>query len=137
MTDYSELKAKAEAAGKEWWQQGRFLDLPQYARQSPEWKEAAQQRELRTVFVHFSTLDQGTGRVRIADCPHIEHAAFIAAANPAVILAILAELDALRAKSERATGFLESFIYEAHKGYVGDMPTDDAEAFVKGMESKP
>ena len=101
MSDYSKLKQMAEALGKEWWQQGRFLDLPQYARQSPEWKEAAQQRELRTVFVHFNTLDQGRGRIRIADCPHIEIAAYIATANPAVIVALLDELEALRAAMKK------------------------------------
>lgn len=97
-----EIRARAEKATPGEWRQGVFLNLPKYRHMDEEWKEDQRQREAQLVFANFSYGDEGKGRVPILQSPKIspnwEHdVAFTAATDPPTVLALLDELETLRA----------------------------------------
>lgn len=87
------LKRKAEAAGGQYWQVGRFVDSHKYDHQSDEWKRQRCSEEMLTV--------RGPGEIGSPECNPIaktvlpEFSAHIAAANPQAVLALIERVEEL------------------------------------------
>ena len=90
MTDYSELKRLAEAATRGGWTAGHYKRTP-----TVFWEKDNGTTPIATV--HDLAISGGDYKNDSGE----DNCKFIAAANPAVILAILAELDALRDENKR------------------------------------
>ena len=90
-----ELRKLAEAATPGPWQQSRFVDSPHYSHMGQLWKESRIAEEAMML--------RGPGRIGSPECnpvasvPDPDTRAYIAAASPDVILALLDERDKLRA----------------------------------------
>lgn len=94
--DLDVLESVIVAAGAEPWQQGHLLSTAETRSWTALQQDEGQRREARMVFQGFTAADQGRSRQRVAIFEEPEHAAFSAAANPATVLALIAELKELR-----------------------------------------
>jgi hypothetical protein len=84
------LEALARAATPGPWQQGRLLSTPQTRNWPKEERERADREERSRVFANFSSIDDGRARQNITNCRDEADAQFIAAANPATVLGLIA-----------------------------------------------
>lgn len=91
--DLQKLKAAAEAAHPAGWSQGRLLSTPQTRRWTDEEQERMDKAERRRVFRSFTVADSGRARQLVAVLDRPEDAAFVAAASPSVVLALIAEIE--------------------------------------------
>lgn len=90
--DIDELERLAKSAGAQPWQQGRMLSTTETLRWSTEQQKECDRRESQLVFQGFTAADHGRSRQRVAMCENSDRAAYIAAANPAAVLALITQL---------------------------------------------
>mgnify|MGYP003399560946 CR=1 FL=1 len=99
--DFRELREAVAAVKAEGWSRGRLLATGLTRTFSAEQCKELEQIERRGVYANFRADDQGRSRTEDAYCPTPDVAAYIAAANPQTIAALLADLDAARVDAAR------------------------------------
>lgn len=123
------LETAARAATKRDWRQGKVLLTAQTKKWSQREVDEANEQEHRTVFADFHEGDEGRGRQRIAFCERKDDAAYIAFADPEMILTMIDEIRWLRQqlnencipqilRKERAAVFNDALQAAAITGYV-------------------
>lgn len=126
--DFRELREAVAAVKAEGWSRGRLLATGLTRTFSAEQCKELEQIERRGVYANFRADDQGRSRTEVAYCPTPDVAAYIAAANPQTIAALLAELDAARAEIERLTTLRPMSELTFADGNVLFHPAADAES---------
>lgn len=65
------------------WRRGHFMNLRQYEKMSPKWKQDREHEESKQIFANFSEVDQGRSRIHICTLSDFDtdlNSALIAAA---------------------------------------------------------
>lgn len=97
-TGIAQLRKLAEAATRGTWTHGRTLMTAQTSRWTTEQFERNEASERQRVFANFSPADEGRSRFQICNEASAEDAAYIAAASPSVILALLDRVEKAEGK---------------------------------------